>query len=143
MTTEYQLSRGAQIKVKVGASYEALPGIEDFDGPDLGTETEEITNHSSPGMALEHAAITDKEQTLSFAMVWDPTPDTAQEALRDAAESETPADKELEIQYIPAGQDGYEGIGILETYQPGNPVKGVIKIQVALKVTGGLTPIGS
>lgn len=141
--TEYRLSRGAQVKVKVGSTWRAIPGIEDFDGPDLGAETAEITTHSTPGLALEHAAVADKEQTISFTMVWDPTPDLAQEALRDAAEAVTAAAKELQIQYVPAGQSGYEGIAILETYKPSNPVKGVIKVDVGLKLTGGLTRIGS
>jgi hypothetical protein len=46
--------------------------IQDISGPDLSTDTDEITNHSSPGQVEEFIATIKRTGQITFPLVYDP-----------------------------------------------------------------------
>lgn len=62
--------------------------IQDIDGPNLSTDTDEITNHSSPGQVEEFIATVKRTGEISFPIVFNPA-DASHAALYTAWSAKT------------------------------------------------------
>jgi len=108
--------------------------VQDIDGPNLSTDTDEITNHSSPDGVEEFIATIKRTGEVSFPLVFNPS-DASHAALFTAWESKT---LDAYIITFPDGStwefDAYV-IGFANTA----PVAGHLSADVTLRPSGSPT----
>lgn len=112
--------------------------IQDIDGPQLATDTDETTNHSSPDHTEEHIATIKRTGEISFPLVFNPG-DTAHAALFAAWDDRTLDDYVMTY----PDEDGTAGAGASWTFTAyctgfanSAPVAGHLAADITLRVTG-------
>lgn len=108
-----------------------IPQIQDIDGPNLSTDTDEITNHSSPGQVEEFIATVKRTGEISFPIVHNPA-NAAHQALFTAW-----SDKSLDV-YEMAYPDGstWEFDAYVIGFGDTAPVNGHLAKAVTLRPSG-------
>lgn len=121
--------------------------IQDITGPQLATDTDEITNHSSPDNTEEFIATIKRTGTISFPLVFNPE-DSAHSALFTAWDDRS---KDSYVMTYP-DDTGTAEAGASWTFDAycvgfsmSAPVNGHLAADVSLRVTGSpvFTPAGS
>lgn len=109
----------------------AIPQIQDIDGPGGSTDTDEITNHSSPGQFEEFIATVLRSGEVSFPIVHNPA-NAAHQALDTAWRSKT-----LD-EYVMTYPDGSTWTFDAFVTNFGNtaPVNGHLSKATTLKISG-------
>lgn len=125
----------------------AIGQIMDITGPQLSTDTDEITNHSSPDQTEEFIATIKRTGEVSFPLVFNP--DAAAHAALFAAWDDRTKDDYIMNYPDSAGVAGGGASWIFSAYCTGfsmaAPVTGHLSADVTLRVTGSPTfsPSGS
>lgn len=107
---------------------DAIYGVQDIAGPGLTTDTDEITNHSSPNNTEEFIATIKRTGDYSFPLVVDPT-DTGMAALFAAWEDREPHDF---VVTDPAGTT-HTFSGYVVSFAMSMPVAGHLSADVTIK----------
>lgn len=110
----------------------------DITGPQLSTDTDEVTNHSSPDNTEEHIATIKRTGEIAFPLVFNPG-DTGHQALFAAWEDRS---KDDYVMTFP-DEDGIAGAGASWTFKAyctgfsnAAPVNGHLSADITLRVTG-------
>lgn len=121
--------------------------IQDIDGPELSTDTVEITNHSSPDNTEEFRPTIKRTGNVSFPLVFDPD-NTGHQDLQ-AAQAARSKDSYVMTYPDETGTADAGASWSFDAYVVGfkntSPVTGVLSADVTLKITGSpvFTPSGS
>ena len=108
-----------------------IPQIQDIDGPNLSTDTDEITNHSSPGQIEEFIVTVKRTGEISFPLVFNPA-NAAHQALSTAW-----SEKTLD-EYVMTYPDGstWEFTAYVIGFGETAPVNGHLAKAVTLRPSG-------
>jgi Lambda phage tail tube protein, TTP len=116
----------------------AIAQVQDIEGLDLTTDTDEITNHDSPGGVEEFIPTIKRTGEVTFPLVFifsEPTHDHTTGLLK-AWEDRSLDDYEMEY---PDGS-GWMFAAYVTGFKTGAPVDGHLSADVTLRVSGAPTP---
>jgi hypothetical protein len=110
--------------------------VMDMDGPDFSTDTEETTNHSSPGAFEEFLATIKRSGEVTFDINFDPNDPTHDQTtgLIAAYQARTMKNWRMLMPTSPAKRWDFKGI--VTGMGQANPVAGILRSSVTIKISG-------
>lgn len=143
--TQAESAFGSQIQRGNGATPEvfiAIAEVKDFDEPEMTVDTEEVTNHGSPGAMKERIAMLIDNSTMDIEVNW--IGDTSQVAIRNDLKSRTV--RNFRVLYPPGVVDegGVQGIAfraLVVSMGRSHPVEGILSGSFSLQPIGEVTDL--
>lgn len=132
-------SFGVLLKVGDGGTPEtfaSVMNVGDVDGPDLSLDTEEITNHGSANGWDEHVGTILRGGELSTSVNFLPTDATHDMATGLQANMINRTKRNFQLIYPDGGSNGYQFTALVTGWKALAPVKGVLRADLKLKLTG-------
>ncbi len=143
--TQAESAFGSQIQRGDGAVPEvfvAIAEVKDFDEPEMTVDTEEVTNHGSPGAMKERIAMLIDNSVMDIAVNW--IGDASQVAIRDDLKNRTV--RNFRVLYPPGVTDvgSVEGIAfqaLVVKVGRSHPVEGILSGSFSLQPIGEVTDL--
>jgi hypothetical protein len=132
-------SFGTLLKVGDGESSETFTTIfevGDISGPGLGLDTEESTNHSSPGGWEEVIATILRTGEVTFPVNYEPTEATLNATTGLIADVVARTLRNFQLVFPDAGSTTWSFAAYVTAFEPGAPVNGKLTADVTLKPSG-------
>lgn len=116
--------------------------VEDFDGPDLDNDMDDTTNHSSSGGYEEALPTVHRTGMVKFKVVHDPTDATHLGTTSMMADCKNRTRRAYKIiEPDDAATVHWQGNAYVKSCSRPHPVKGGLRTNVSLKVTGAPTSL--
>lgn len=120
-------------------TYDALPiaEVRDLNGPNPVLGTEDSTHHESPGATDEFVGTTLDPGQLTFEINWDPTAATHSPATGLLSWMAARTSEFWELEYPDGSTDRFKAV--VTGFARKAPVKGVLRADVTMKLSGQIT----
>jgi hypothetical protein len=141
--TDSVTSFGTFLKIGDGGTPETfatIVNVGDLDGPDLSLDTEDITNHSGDGWS-EFAGTILNGGEVSFQINYLPTEATHNLDTGLQADMLNRVKRNFQLVYPDPGGNGYKFAALVTGFKAKAPVKGVLRADVKLKISGKVEKI--
>jgi hypothetical protein len=119
-----------------GVTFTTVANVGDIDGPAVSVDTEEYTNHSSPGGYEQLLPTIKRSGEVSFPVSWDPNDPThdGTTGLVFLANARLTRNWRMVFPTSPARRWNFQGF--ITEFSTGAPVAGMLSADVTIKVTG-------
>ena len=132
-------SFGTLLQMGDGGSPEAFTTIAevgDIAGPELSVDTEEVTNHSSPGGYEEFIATIKRSGEVTFPINFIPTDATHNQVTGVLAAAKNRTLKNWRIVLTDAGPSRWQFAALVTGFSGASPVVGKQSAEITLKISG-------
>jgi hypothetical protein len=136
-------SFGTFLKIGDGGSPETfatIANVGDIDGPDLSLETDDVTSHSSDGWS-EHIGTILNGGDVSFPINYVPSEATHNLTTGLQADMINRVKRNFQLVYPDPGGNGYQFTAFVNGFKAKAPVKGALRADVKLKISGAVTAV--
>jgi hypothetical protein len=119
-----------------GSTFTTVAGVGDIEGPEVSVDTEEYTNHSSPGGFEQLMPTIKRSGEVTFPCYWDPNDPThdGTTGLVFLANNRTVRSWRMVFPTSPSRRWNFQGF--IQQFRTGAPVAGMLTADVTIKVTG-------
>lgn len=122
-------------------NFTTIGEVKDISGPDLKLNTEDVTNHSSPGGWMEKVGTLLEAGTVDFDINYVPTEATHDATTGLLADMIARTKRNFKLVFPDAGATTWPFTAIVANFKPGAPVSGVLTATVSLEVTGSVAVV--
>ena len=138
-------SFGTFLKIGDGGSptetFATVVNVGDLDGPDMSLDTEDVTSHSSTDGWAEFVGTILSGGEVSFQVNYIPTEATHDMETGLQADMIARTKRNFQLVYPDASGNGYEFAALVTGFKPKARVKGVLRADVKLKISGVVSAI--
>ncbi len=139
-------SLGTLLKIGDGATptenYTTIAEVRDISGPALKANTEEVTHHGSTGGWEEHIPTTLSAGEVTFELNFIPTNATQSYTSGLVKDYKNKTKRNFQMVFPDAGNTTWQISAYVTGFEPKAPVKGVLRADVTLMITGQPTLAG-
>lgn len=133
-------SFGTLLKIGDGATptevFTTIAEVKDISGPSLKLNTDELTNHGSPGGWKEKVGTLLEAGDLSFDLNFVPTHATHNPTTGLIADQTARTKRNFQLVFPDTASTTWAFTALVTEFEPAEPVEGVLKASVTLEITG-------
>jgi hypothetical protein len=119
-----------------GVTFTTIAQVQDIDGPAVSTDTEETTNHSSPGGFEEVIPTIKRSGEVTFPILYDPNDPTHDTTTGLYFVQNARAKRSFRMVYPTSPSRRWNFTGYITNLENHAPVAGLLTADVTIKVTG-------